>query len=213
MRDAATIAVAAAVIGVSFGVLAVGRGASIAQTSAMSLAVFAGGSQFVLIGGIGSGLAAAVVAGLMLNVRHVAFGISVAPFIDGPWWRRALASQLVIDESTGYSLSQPDIRRSRQGFFAVGLLLFAAWNAGTVVGAVAGESIDYKAFGIDAAFPALLLAMLAGLLTSRAARVAAVSGAIIAVATTPVVPRGAPMLLAAAGGLIGLAVDREEDAP
>lgn len=210
LRDAATIGVAAAVIGVSFGVLAVGRGASVTQTWAMSLAVFAGGSQFVLIGGIGSGIAAAVVAGLLLNVRHVAFGISVAPFLRGPWWRRALASQIVVDESTGYSLTQPDLRRSRQGFFAVGLMLFAAWNAGTAVGALAGEAIDYRAFGIDAAFPALLLAMLAGQLTNRAARIAAVAGAAIAVAATPVVPRGAPMLLAAAGGFIALAFAREE---
>jgi 4-azaleucine resistance transporter AzlC len=209
--DALAIAAAAAIIGVSFGVIAVGRGVSFAQTQVMSLAVFAGGSQFVLIGGVGSGLAAAVIAGLLLNARHIAFGVSLSPIIGGSLLRRTLASHVVVDESTAYALGQPDLRRQRQGFVAVGLLLFVAWNAGTAVGAVAGEAIDYKALGVDAAFPALLLAMLAPMLNRRATRAAALAGATIAVLSTPLTPRGVPMILAGLGALAGsLVVSREE---
>lgn len=208
--DALAIAAAAGVIGVSFGVIAVGRGVSFAQTQVMSLAIFAGGSQFVLIGGVGSGLLAAVVAGLLLNARHIAFGVSLSPVIGGSLRRRILASQVVVDESTAYALGQPDLRRQRQGFFVVGLLLFGAWNVGTAIGAFAGAAIDYRAFGVDAAFPALLLAVLAPMVRSRAMRAAALAGAMIAVAATPLVPGGTPMFLAGLGALLGYAIMRRE---
>lgn len=208
LRDAATIAAAAALIGVSFGVLATGKGVSFAQTQVMSLGVFAGGSQFVLLGGIGSGLAAAAVAGLVLNARHIPFGLSLAPVLDGPLWRRVVGSQLVVDESTAYALSETELWRKRQGFWAVGLMLFVAWNAGTAIGALAGEAIDYKALGVDAAFPALLLAVLAPQLATRPGRIAALTGAAIAVATTPIVPRGVPILLAGAGAAVAYASNR-----
>ena len=198
-------------VGVSFGVVAAGKGIPVEKIQVMSLTVFAGGSQFVLVGGVGSGIAAAVVAGLVLNARHVAFGLSLAPVLDGPLWRRALSSQIVIDESTVYALAQPEPRLARQGFYAVGVFLFIAWQVGSVIGALAGEAIDYKAFGVDAAFPAGLLAMLGPQLNTRSARLAAVLGAAIAVAATPLLPRGAPMLVAALGGLIAFAVDTPEE--
>ena len=194
-------------VGVSFGVVAAGKGIPFEKIQFMSLTVFAGGSQFVLVGGVGSGVAAAVVAGLVLNARHIAFGLSLAPVLDGPLWRRALSSQIVIDESTVDVLAQPELRLARQGFYAVGVFLFVSWQVGTAIGALAGEAIDYKAFGIDAAFPAGLLAMLGPQLNSRSARLAAVLGAAIAVASTPLLPRGVPILVAAVGGLIAFAVD------
>lgn len=210
LRDAATIAAAAALIGVSFGVLARGKGVTFEQTQVMSLGVFAGGSQFVLVGGVGSGLAAACVAGLVLNARHIPFGLSVAPVLDGPLWRRLVASQLVVDESTAYALSEDEPWRKRQGFWAVGLMLFVAWNAGTAIGALAGEAIDYRALGVDAAFPALLLAVLAPQLGTRPGRIAAVSGGAIAIVTIPLVPRGVPILLAGAGAAIAYVAGGEE---
>ena len=207
VRDSATIALAAAMVGVSFGVVAAGKGIPFEQIQFMSLTVFAGGSQFVLVGAVGSGVGAAVVAGLVLNTRHIAYGLSLAPVLDGPLWRRALSSQIVIDESTVYALAQPELRLARQGFYAVGVFLFVSWQVGTAIGALAGEAIDYKAFGIDAAFPAGLLAMLGPQLNSRSARLAAVLGATIAVASTPILPRGVPILVAVVGALIAFAFD------
>ena len=211
VRDAATIALAAAMIGVSFGVVAAGKGIPFEKIQVMSLTVFAGGSQFVLVGGVGSGVAAAVVAGLVLNARHIAFGLSLAPVLDGPLWHRAVSAQIVIDESTAYALAQPELRLARQGFYAVGVFLFVSWQVGTAIGALAGAAIDYKAFGVDAAFPAGLLAMLGPQLTTRSARLAAVLGATIAVASTPILPRGLPILLAVAGALIAFAFDTPEE--
>lgn len=207
-RDAVAISVAVGVIGVSFGVIAVSRGVSALEAQAMSLLVFAGASQFALIAGVGVGLPAAVAAGLLLNARHVPFGVALVPIIRGPWWRRALASHFIIDESTAYSLAQRDPQKARQGYYAVGITLFACWQIGTAVGALAGASIDYRAFGIDAAFPAGLLALLAPQVRTATARVAALAGAAIAVGTTPFVTSGMPIALAAAGVVIALAPRR-----
>ena len=69
----------------------------------------------------------------------------------------------------------------------MGIALFLAWNIGTAVGAFAAGAIgDPATLGIDAAFPAGLLAMLAPQLHRREARAAAAGGAALALAATPV---------------------------
>ena len=209
LRDAATIAGATGIIGMSFGVLAVGKGISTTMTCGMSLLVFAGGSQFVLASAAGTSLVTAVVAALLLNLRHVAYGLSIAPFLRGNLLVRAISSHLVLDESTAYSLSQPEPRLSRRAFYAVGVLLFACWQIGTLAGALLGTSIgDPRRYGIDAAFPAALLAMLWPSLDSLPVRLAAVAGAVIAVGMTPVVSPGIPIMLAGLGVLVAIAFDR-----
>lgn len=89
----------------------------------------------------------------------------------------------------------------------MGIALFIAWNVGTAVGAFgAGLIGDPASFGIDAAFPAVLLAMLAPQLRAVEGRVAAAAGAAIALAATPFLPAGGPLLLASAGAFVGLLV-------
>ena len=81
--------------------------------------------------------------------------------------------------------------------------LFVCWNVAVVAGALAGRLVsDIDAFGLDAAFPAVLLALVVPSLSSPRTRLAAVVGAVLAVATTPFLPAGLPVLVA----LLGLAV-------
>lgn len=209
LRDAVAISVAVGLVGVSFGVIAVGRGVSPLQAQVMSLGVYAGGSQFVLVGGVGVGLGAALAGALLVNARLTAFGIALAPVITGPRWRRAVVVQAIADEPAAYSLGQSDPERARQGFYAVALIQFACWQLGTAAGILAGSAVDYRAFGIDAAFPAGLLALIAPMLRTREGRASAAAGAAIALAATPVLPHGGgPILLAALGAAAGLAVGR-----
>jgi predicted branched-subunit amino acid permease len=78
--------------GVAFGVAASDAGLEVWQASAYSLLVFAGSAQLAAVDVIGDGGAAlaAVVAGVLLNLRCLAFGVVMAPSLGGPWWRRAL---------------------------------------------------------------------------------------------------------------------------
>ena len=81
VRDAAGIGLAVGIYGVSFGVLAVAAGASVAKAMALSLLVFTGASQFAFVGVIagGGGAAAAVAPALMLAARNAIYGLSLAP--------------------------------------------------------------------------------------------------------------------------------------
>ena len=203
-RAALTFAATTGMIGLSYGVLARAGGLSLVMTCAMSLLVFAGGSQLLAVATIAAGGTplVAVVGGVVLNARHLPYGLSVAPLLRGPFWKRALSSQIVLDESTALALAQPTPELGRLAFYACGCSLFVAWNAGTLIGALAGGTIaDPSALGLDAAFAASMLALLAPLLRRRDMRAAALAGAALALLATPFTAPGVPILLAAVGVL------------
>ncbi len=207
--DAIGIGVATGVYGISFGVLAVGAGLSAAQACAMSLLVFTGGSQFAAIGVIaGGGSAATAVANaLLLAVRNAAYGFSLASLLRGAWPRRALAAQLVIDETTAMARAQEDEADARGAFWLTGASVFACWNLGTLAGALAGSGLgDPGKYGLDAMFPAAFLALLAPQLRQPGAPAAALAGALIAVVLLPLTPAGVPVLAASLGVLVALRV-------
>lgn len=211
VADALGIAVATGVYGVSFGVLAVGAGLSVAQACAMSLLVFTGGSQFAAVGviAVGGAPAAAVVNGLLLGVRNAAYGLSISALLRGHVVRRALASQLVIDESTAMARAQATPEAARGAFWLTGLGVFALWNLGTLAGALAGGGLgDPARYGLDAMFPAAFLALLAPQLRQRGAPAVALTGALVAVVLVPLAPAGVPVL---AAGLALLVVVRRRD--
>lgn len=197
---------AIAVVGLSFGAIAVGSGLDWWMPSALSVLVFAGGSQFMVVGVVaaGGGLVAAVAGALLLNARHLPFGMALGDIMGRGRLARAVGSHLLIDESVAFALSQRnDPKRARAVFWFLGTLAFTVWNIGTVVGAAAGQFIgDTDAFGLDAAFPAALLALVLPSLKVPRTRNAALLGAVVALATTPFLPAGVPVLLA----LVGLAV-------
>ena len=107
-------------------------------------------------------------------------------------------AQITIDESTGVGAAQPTTERSRRGFLVTGIGVFMFWNLGTLAGALAGDQIgDPNRWGLDAAFPASFLALLAPHLRDRRGRWAAGAAVVVALATTPLLPVGGPVLLAA----------------
>lgn len=209
IRQAAAIAVVAAAFALSFGVLCAESGVGLAMTVALSTLVFAGSAQLAAVGVVADGGtgAAAVLAGLLLGARNLAFGVALAPLLGGRLGRRLLASQLVIDECVAVATAQPDPAAARRAFWITGAAVFVPWNAGTVAGWGLTGAIDVRATGLDAAVPGAFVALLAPRMTSAAARASALGGAVIALALTPVAPPGVPILLAAAGAGAGLAVD------
>jgi hypothetical protein len=131
-------------------------------TVVMSATTFAGSAQFAAasILGAGGGIAAAVTAAVLLNARYGPISISVAPLFRGSSLRRLLEAQLIVDESWAVA-RRPDGRFERAVLIGAGLVLYVAWVGGTAVGALAGEALaDPESLGLDAAFPALFLALL-----------------------------------------------------
>jgi predicted branched-subunit amino acid permease len=208
---AAGIGVAVGVYAVSFGVLAVSAGLSPAQACVMSMLVFTGASQFACVGVLaaGDGALAAMGPAVVLALRNAAYGLALAPILPARLRDRALASHLVIDESTAMARAQDDPAEARRAFLATGISVWICWNAGTLAGALLGGGLgDPRALGLDAMFPAAFLALLAPQLRRPGAPVAAIAGAMIAVAVLPFAPAGVPVIAALAGVLPGVLVAR-----
>ena len=205
MRVAAPLVPAAAVLGVSFGVLARTAHVGAAAAVVMSATTFAGSAQVAAVSvlGAGGGVAAAVVAALLLNARYAPIGISIGGSFRGRFLRRLAEAQLVVDES--WALSGGGTPEFDLGvFLGVGVALWVAWTGGTAVGALLGGVIgNPSSFGLDGAFAALFVALLGAQLRNRRAFAAAAGGALIAVVLTPVTPPGIPILAATAAALAG----------
>jgi 4-azaleucine resistance transporter AzlC len=209
--NAVGVGLAVGVYGISFGVLAVAAGMSIAQACAMSMLVFTGASQFAFVGVIaaGGGMLAAMAPAVTLALRNAVYGLSLAPLLPSGLRHRAVAAQLVIDETTAMARAQDDPGQARRAFFATGISVWLCWNAGTLAGALLGSGLgDPRSLGLDAMFPAAFLALLAPQLRRPGAPTAAVAGAIVAVAVLPHAPAGVPVVVALLGILPGLLVAR-----
>jgi 4-azaleucine resistance transporter AzlC len=204
---AVPLAIAVGLFGVSFGVLSTAAGGIGALPAiAMSAITFAGSAQFAALSVVsgGGGPVAAIAAALLLNARYLPIGVSVARFLHGGPLRRFFAAQLVVDESWAIA-AEGGGRFEPDRLVGAGIVLWLAWVAGTIVGVVGGEALgDPAALGLDAAFPALFLALLVPQLTTRWAVVAALLGAAIALTLVPFAPPGVPIIAAAAAALIGL---------
>ncbi|MGW4396626.1 AzlC family ABC transporter permease [Amycolatopsis nivea] len=207
-RDIGLVCLADTLVGVSYGAIAVGSGFPLWAPMLLSLLVFAGASQFMFVGIVASGgnPLAAVAAGLLVNTRHVPFGFAVGDALGRELLGRLAGSHLMIDESVAFALAQRDAARRRAAYWACGVGLFVCWNLGVVVGAFAGSAIsDTDAFGLDAAFPAVLLALVLPSLKDRASRLPVLIGVVVALAATPLLPAGLPVLLALVGVVAGAA--------
>lgn len=201
------LGLAVGAFGVSFGILAVTSGLSVAQSCAMSLLAFTGASQFAAVGVVAAGgsTAAALGGALLLAARNGAYGLALSDVVRGRLPTRLVGAQLVIDESTAMALSQHDPADRRRGFWLAGLSVFVFWNIGTLIGALGGSAIgDPATYGLDAAFPAGFVALVVPHLRSVDGRWAAAIGVAVALLLVPFVPAGVPILAATVAVLVGL---------
>jgi len=198
---------------ISFGVLARSAGFDPVASVVMSATTFAGSAQFAAVSVLGAGgtVVAAVAAAVLLNARYAPMGLAAAGAFRGGRLRRLLEAQLLVDESWAISQTKGDSGRprfDRRRLVGAGLLLYVAWVGGTALGVAAGDGLDPAEFGLDAAFPALFLALLVPLVRTRNAFAAALAGAGLALVLTPVTPAGVPVIAATLAALVGLLPER-----
>ncbi|MBC2906043.1 AzlC family ABC transporter permease [Streptomyces cupreus] len=200
VRDGLGVGVAVGLSGFAFGVTSAGSGLTLWQTCALSLLVFTGASQFALVGALaaGGGPIAAAAGAFFLGVRNAFYGLRLSQVLALPRAVRPFAAQWVIDETAAVALAQPTRRAARIGFVVTGLSLYALWNLTTLAGALGAEAIgDTDAWGLDAAGPAVFLALLAPMLTSTTERAVAGAAVVLGLGLLPVLPAGVPVLVAA----------------
>jgi 4-azaleucine resistance transporter AzlC len=203
LQAALGIGLYAGAFGASFGAVAVGAGLSVAQTMVLSVVLFSGASQFAFVGVAAAGSPwAAVPAALLLGVRNAFYGVGLAQTLRPRGLRRLVTAHFVIDETTAMALGQESPPAKRYAYWATGLILFVLWQLGSLSGALVGTAVDPADFGLDAAAPAVFLALLWPSLSTAEARGVALSGAGLAVALVPHVPAGVPVIAAAAVALV-----------
>ena len=214
LRTALGVGVATGAYGLSFGALATASGLTVVQACALSVLTFTGGSQFALIGVLGAGgnVASGSASAILLGARNVVYGARLTAPLQLTGWRRLLGAHFVIDESTAVALASEDRgdRAARLGFWATGLATFVLWNLATLIGAAAGTAIgDPRDYGLDAAVPAAFIALVAPRLRTLPTWLTAIAAAAVALAVVPIVPSGAPVLVAALVPVFAVLVFKE----
>jgi predicted branched-subunit amino acid permease len=205
VRVGTPLAVASLILGVSFGVAAepfMGAWAAVA----FSVFVFAGAAQFAATAVLSAGgsLVAAIVAGALLNLRFLPMSVSIAPYVRGGRLWRALQGFSIVDASWALG-SEGEGRFDPIKIVGATVPAYPAWALGTAIGAFGGDLIgDPETLGLDAIFPAFFLGLLFSELRHGWANAAAVLGAVVALALTPLTPAGIPILAASTVALIAL---------
>ena len=179
------------VYGTVFGGLAVQAGLTVAQVLGMSLLVFAGASQFVAVPMLAGGAPAVaiVVTTYVVNMRHYLMAATLAPSFRG--FRRvwlALIAHLINDESFAVAVA-----RSRPPdpwiYLGSALAICGAFVVGVAVGVALGGLVsEPERYGLDFAFPAVFLALVAVQLRHRADWLVAIGAAVVAVALALMLP-------------------------
>ncbi len=199
------VAGAVALYGISFGALSVAAGLDVWQTQVLSLFMFSGGSQFALIGLIAAGAPGptAILGAGLLGIRNGLYSLRTAPIVGRGFWKRLVAGQWTIDESTAVALAQPTPELSRIGFWVTGAGIYLGWNAMTLVGALLGDAMgDVRSFGLDAAAAAAFLGLLWPRIQSREPIAMAAVAAVVAAIAIPTLPIGIPVVVAALVGVV-----------
>ena len=201
------LAAAIGMFGISFGVLAASDPAFGGLAAiVMSATTFAGSAQFAVLSVLSAGgnAVAAILAAVLLNLRYLPIGVSVAPSMRAGVLRRFLASQLVVDESWAVAARRGG-RFDMRTLMIAGAVMWVAWVGGTAIGVLGGSAIgDPNALGLDGGLAALFLALVWPQLRDRRSQVAALVGAMIALGLVPFTPAGLPIIAAAAAAFIGL---------
>lgn len=195
------VCLADGIVGLSYGSLASADGFPLWVPVALSTLVLAGASEFLFIGivaGGGNPLTAAL-AGLLVNARHLPFGIAVKDLV-GKGAHGLIGCHIMNDESVVFGISQSTLAQRRAAFWLCGLGIGLIWPLTVITGAAIGQFIpDVSAIGLDAVFPAILIALIFPALRQRRTLIPASGGALLSVLATPFVPAGMPVLFSLLG--------------
>ena len=152
LRDSLSVSITVGAYGTAFGAAAVANGFSVLQTCLLSLLTFSGASQFAVIGvlGAGGGAISGIATASLLGIRNGVYGVIMAPRLKVKGFKRIVAAQITIDESTAVALGQEVRGESamRQGFWLTGFGVFLFWNLFTVEVLLARKPWEISVHGV-----------------------------------------------------------------
>ena len=195
---------------VAYAITARSAGLSLVETQALSVLVFAGSAQFSAVGLFATGAAGLeiVLTTLLLNIRHLLYGVSLGRRFTLSPRQRPVAAYFLTDEAFGVAVASEE--RTFSFLLGVELSLFAMWNLATCAGYLLGATIpDPTQLGVDLIFPLAFVALLVPLVRTRVELVVAVASGALAYGLARSLPGGLPILVTGiAGSLLGAALTR-----
>ena len=202
IRDSLSLSLTVGAYGIAFGAASVANGFSVLQSCLLSLLTFSGASQFAVIGVLGAGGSAlsGIATASLLGFRNGLYGVIMAPRLKVKGFKRVIAAQLTIDESTGVALGaeKRNDDAMRHGFWLTGIGVFVFWNLFTLAGALGAQAMgDTRAWGLDAAVPAAFLGLVWPRLENNRDRALACASVVFAISMTPILPAGLPIIATA----------------
>jgi 4-azaleucine resistance transporter AzlC len=207
LRDGFPLTVSIFAYGLVFGVLARQAGLTYTESLLMSAFVFAGSSQFAAVAMIstGAGTLQIITATLLLNLRHLLMGASLAPYLRRTKpWRLAILAHGLNDESFALTITHFH-KNGGNGtyFFAVAIATFVGWFGSTAVSAAFGNFlVDPKKLGLDFAFYAVFIGLLVPQLKDKPTIIAAVAAALTSILTARFMPGNWHIILAALSAVL-----------
>ncbi|MCD1655364.1 AzlC family ABC transporter permease [Treponema zuelzerae] len=192
-------------IGIPFGLMLVKAGYPWWLAPIMSVLMYAGAGQYIAIGlfAANAPLAGMLVTMLMVNIRHIVYGLSLIEKFRGVGkWKAYLVFSLT-DETYAIltGVKAPDNIKPGSFYGTIALLDQSYWILGSVVGALAGELIPFSFAGIDFALTALFVVLLMDQLTRTRDMLPAAIGLLCAVAALALFGPGQMLIAALCGGL------------
>ncbi len=204
----AGMAVAIGSYGFAFGVLARATGLGWVAVLAMSALAYSGGAQAAFVAALATGTpTTALFSGVLVNLRLGIYGaIANRVLATQSTIQRLIGVHFASDETIALTAAAESDKKTTT-YWTSGLAFFTVWVSSTVAGALAGGAIgDPAALGLDAAFPAVFIALLLPMLNTTTTKVAAVVAAVTTIAVTPQLTSGLPILAAAATALAASAL-------
>ncbi|MCY1395740.1 Inner membrane protein YgaZ [compost metagenome] len=218
VRDSVPMAVGVAPFGIIYGTLASAAGLSLLQTVGMSLLVYAGSAQFIVVSLLGAGAGAVVIllTTLIVNLRHVLYSATLQPHVTHlpQRWRVPLAFWLT-DETFAvvqrYYLVHGDTPQGQWYWLGVTVALYACWVSSSLVGVLFGQALPNLAgWGLEFAMLATFIGIVVPLLRNRPQIAAALAAGAVALLTYAWPYKLGLMASAFAGIAVGVLLERRQ---
>jgi predicted branched-subunit amino acid permease len=207
--DLGALAVTFFALGVTVNVLVLERVGSEALTIGAALIVNSATTElaYIAVRDAGGTQVAAVVAGWVVASRFGLLAVSLGARLKVGGVHRAIAASQAFDPNVGLAIQQRTPAMVVRVFWRVTVAMHTGWYLGIVVGVFLGNVLgDADRLGLDAVFPAALLAIIGNLLRQRAGATAAVVGGGLCLVLIPVAPAGVPIIVSLVGAVVALRV-------
>ncbi len=210
--DFVTLVITFFSLGVTLQVLLIDIGTSQVRAFIASSVIFSATSQFAYLAvkDAGGSEWPAILAGVIVATRFGILAVSLRPRLPEGRLRRLAATVNAFDPNVAIAVQQAEPKAAEREFWRTTAAMMLGWFSGVAVGTFLGDVLgDTSRLGLDAVFPAALLAIMGNLLRTRDGRTAGITGGLLCLVLIPLAPPGLPIILSLGGVVVAVALSTE----